>query len=131
MDRIERKAFDLISQYIQIFEQLIPIVVLKNTNSLKNVDKDKYGIMTAKYELFRLESVILSTGLQYYKNFEKELYRQKEQIDFLDEQANHKTSNQLLIDVASTKKNMVMLEHTLDVQERAFSQLLNDENFLR
>ena len=78
-----------------------------------------------------LESVILSTGLQCYKNFEKELYRQKEQIDFLDEQANHKTSNQLLIDVASTKKNMVMLEHTLDVQERAFSQLLNDENFLR
>lgn len=50
LDRIERKAFDLISQYIQIFEQLIPIVVLKNTNSLKNVDKDKYGIMTANYE---------------------------------------------------------------------------------
>ena len=78
-----------------------------------------------------LESVILSIGLQCYKNFEKELYRQKDQIDFLDEQANHKTSNQLLIDIASTEKNMVMLEHTLDVQERAFSQLLNDENFLQ
>ena len=77
-----------------------------------------------------LESIILNAGLISYKHFTKELKKQKETIDLLDYQANHRTSNQILIDVANTERDMVLLEHTIDTQELAFSHLLENKEFL-
>lgn len=77
-----------------------------------------------------LESIILNAGLISYKHFTRELKKQKETIDLLDYQANHRTSNQILIDVANTKRDMVLLEHTLDTQDLAFSHLLENKEFL-
>lgn len=76
------------------------------------------------------ENIIMSVGLLTYKHFTRELFKQKENIDYLDEQTEHRTSNEILINVTSTEKNMVMLEHTLDMQELAFSRLLEDRDFL-
>lgn len=47
---IERKAFKLITTFSNLYEQLIPVVALRNSNSLWRVDKEKYGIMTTSFE---------------------------------------------------------------------------------
>lgn len=47
---IEKKAFNLIESFAKIYEQLIPVIILKKTNNLENIDKEKYGIMTANFE---------------------------------------------------------------------------------
>ena len=49
-NNIEKKAFKLIDDFSKIYEQLIPIVALKNADVLNNVDKEKYGIMTTNFE---------------------------------------------------------------------------------
>lgn len=46
----ERKAFNLIESFAKIYEQLIPVIILKRANTLDRVDKEKYGIMTADFE---------------------------------------------------------------------------------
>ncbi len=78
-----------------------------------------------------LESIIMSVGLLAYQHFADELRRQKQTIDYLVNQADHKTSNEILINVANTERDMVMLEHTLDTQEQAFSKLLADRQFIK
>lgn len=47
---IERKAFNLIESFSGIYDQLIPVVALRNSDSLGNLDKEKYGIMTTNFE---------------------------------------------------------------------------------
>lgn len=47
---IEIKAFKLIEVFSKIYEQLIPVVALRNAGCLNNVDKEKYGIMTTNFE---------------------------------------------------------------------------------
>lgn len=49
-DNIQRKAFKLIDSFLAIYEQLIPIVALRNSQCLNNVDRKQYGIMTANFE---------------------------------------------------------------------------------
>jgi len=49
-DNLEKKAFKLIDIFIEIYEQLIPVVALRNSNCLGNVNKEKYGIMTTNFE---------------------------------------------------------------------------------
>lgn len=47
---IEKKAFNLIESFSAIYDQLIPVVALRNSNSLVNLNKEKYGIMTTNFE---------------------------------------------------------------------------------
>lgn len=47
---IEKKGFKLIDNFSKIYEQLIPIVALRNYNEIENIDKTEYGIMTANFE---------------------------------------------------------------------------------
>lgn len=47
---IERKSIKLIDLFSKVYEQLIPIVALKNANSLDNVDREEFGIMTANFD---------------------------------------------------------------------------------
>lgn len=50
LDSIEKKAFKLIDDFLKIYEQLVPIVALRNDSCIDNVDKDKYGIMTTNFD---------------------------------------------------------------------------------
>ncbi len=77
-----------------------------------------------------LESVIAKTGLIAYKNFAIELERQKKRIDDFHKLAITSTSNEVLISVADTERDMVMLQHTIETQEIAFDRLLEDEAFI-
>ena len=47
---IEKKSFKLIDDFSKIYEQLIPVIALRNSESLRNVDKEKYGIMTTNFD---------------------------------------------------------------------------------
>ena len=49
-NNIEKKAFKLVEAFSKIYEQLIPVVALRNTESLSTVDKEIYGIMTTNFE---------------------------------------------------------------------------------
>lgn len=49
-DKIEKKAITLIDLFSQIYEQLIPIVALRISETYDNIDQNKYGIMTTNYE---------------------------------------------------------------------------------
>lgn len=49
-NNIEKKAFKLIDSFSKIYEQLIPVVALRNAGCLSNVDTEKYGIMTTNFE---------------------------------------------------------------------------------
>lgn len=77
-----------------------------------------------------LESVIVHIGLLAYKNFAIELERQKRRIDDFHKLAISSTSNRVLISVADTERDMVMLQHTLETQEIAFEKLLEDKIFI-
>lgn len=78
-----------------------------------------------------LESIILKTGLLAYKNFAIELEKQKKKIDNLHKLALDSTSNDVLIMVADTERDMVMLQHSIETQEFAFEKLLDDEVFIK
>lgn len=47
---IETKGFKLIELFAKVYEQLIPVVALKNGDCFENIDKNKYGIMTANFD---------------------------------------------------------------------------------
>ena len=47
---IEAKGFKLIELLAKVYEQLIPVVALKNGGCLENVDKNQFGIMTANFD---------------------------------------------------------------------------------
>ena len=47
---IEKKGFKLIELFAKVYEQLIPVVALKNGDCLGNVDKEEFGIMTANFD---------------------------------------------------------------------------------
>ena len=77
-----------------------------------------------------LEAFIINMGLLTYKNFTYELDQQKKKIDDLHKLAIHSTSNEVLINVANTERDMVMLQHTIETQEIAFKKLLEDKIFI-
>lgn len=47
---IEKKGVKLIELFAKVYEQLIPVIALKNGGCLENVDKKQYGIMTANFD---------------------------------------------------------------------------------
>lgn len=93
-----------------------------------NLDEEVF--QEKKDHIDSLESLLMNVGLLSYKHFTEELRKQKRTIDGLHDQANHQTSNKVLNAVAETERDMVMLEHTLDTQEEAFTILLKNETFL-
>lgn len=50
LDEIEKKAFKFVDAFSNIYEQLIPVVALRNADCLGNVDYEKYGIMTTNFD---------------------------------------------------------------------------------
>ena len=53
-----------------------------------------------------------------------------EKIDYLNKQANHQTNNKILNEVTQTEQNLVILEHTIESQEIAVSNLIDHSSFL-
>ena len=53
-----------------------------------------------------------------------------EKIDYLNKQANHQTNNKILNEVTQTEQNLVILEHTIESQEVAVSNLIDHSSFL-
>lgn len=77
-----------------------------------------------------LQSILVNAGLISYTNFADELQKQKRVIDELNRRAVNTTNRGVLIGVSDTERNMVMLQHTIDTQEQAFTKLLEDEEFI-
>ena len=46
----EKKAFSLLAQFAKIYDQLVPVVALQRGGVLNEIDKSKYGIMTANFK---------------------------------------------------------------------------------
>lgn len=81
-DLMEKKSLNLISLFSNVYEQLIPVVALKNSDNLDNLDKEIYGIMTTNYNnltdfyaksyewiLDNLDLVIALNNIKYRKNY--------------------------------------------------------------
>lgn len=49
-DSIEKKGLELIKDFGKIYTQLIPVVVLRNSNGFEKLDKNQFGIVTANFE---------------------------------------------------------------------------------
>lgn len=81
-------------------------------------------------KLDSLQSILLNAGLLSYMNFFEELKKQKEVIDELNKKAINTTERSVLVEVSDTERNLVMLQHTLDTQESAFTKLLDNESFI-
>lgn len=47
---IEKKGLELIEDFGKIYTQLIPVVVLRNSNGFEKLDKNQFGIVTANFE---------------------------------------------------------------------------------
>lgn len=77
-----------------------------------------------------LQSILVNAGLISYTNFADELHKQKRVIDELNRRAVNTTNRSVLIGVSDIERNMVMLQHTIDTQEQAFTKLLEDEEFI-
>lgn len=98
--------------------------------------KDGYSILydqlvsTYSDEINTIEDFLMYTILLSYVNFTRELEFHKQKINFLNTQANHQTSNQILNEVTQTEQNLVILEHTIETQEIAIDNLLDDEDFI-
>ena len=50
-NEIEKRFIELIKHFTKIYEQIIPVVSLKNANCIDNVDKDQFGITTADFNM--------------------------------------------------------------------------------
>lgn len=77
-----------------------------------------------------LESIIAKTGLLTYKSFASELDKQNKKINELHRSAPSSTSNKILIKVADTERDMVMLQHAIENQVIAFEKLFANEGFI-
>ena len=87
-------------------------------------------ISTYEDEISTIEKFLMYSILLSYVNFTKELKNHQTKIDYLNNKANHKTSNQILSDVTQTEQNLVILEHTIETQEYAINNLLIDNLFI-
>lgn len=90
-------------------------------------------LLFQKYEeqLDTLESILVYIGLIVYGNHTDELRKQKHTIDVLNGQSNQTTKRKILIEIAETERNLVILEHTIEAQESAYSTLLDNEQFIQ
>lgn len=49
-NKFEQKTFTLIEKFSKIYDQLIPVVALRNAGSIDRIDKTSQGIMTANFD---------------------------------------------------------------------------------
>lgn len=92
-----------------------------------HLDEELYN--EKKTTIYSLAELILEFGLKVYKKFVQELDKQKRTIDRLNAQAVHTTDQEVLVELADTERNLVMLEHTLKIQEKCFNDLLEYDHF--
>lgn len=99
---------------------------------IKESYSDLYNQLVSTYleKIDTVEDFIMYTILLSYVNFTRELEFHKQKIDYLNKQANHQTSNQILSEVTHTEQNLVILEHTIETQEIAINHLLDDDQFI-
>lgn len=50
LNKMEKKAFQLIDLFSTIYEQIIPVVLLENNNAYQKLNKEENGIMTANFD---------------------------------------------------------------------------------
>lgn len=48
--KFEQKTFTLIDKFSKIYDQLVPVISLRNTGAINSIDKDSQGIMTANFD---------------------------------------------------------------------------------
>lgn len=58
LTNVEKKLYSLITDFFNMYEQLIPVVYLENSKTFNNLDKQNYGVMTGN----------VSELLQFYAN---------------------------------------------------------------
>lgn len=92
---------------------------------------DEKMLQYKEEEIESLESIIMIVGLLAYKNFTAELNKQKVNIDDLNGLAEKSTSKKVLVELANTEKDMVMLQHTIETQESSFNRLLEEDYFIQ
>lgn len=102
---IETKGFKLIELFAKVYEQLIPVVALKNGDCLGNVDKNKFGIMTANFDeltdfyaksyewIFDNLKVILGLNNIFVRNDSTKCVNGKSYQDFIRESNGNKMRN--------------------------------------
>lgn len=102
---IETKGFKLIELFAKVYEQLIPVVALKNGDCLGNVDKNQFGIMTANFDeltdfyaksyewIFDNLKVILGLNNIFVRNDSTKCVNSKSYQDFIKESNGNKMKN--------------------------------------
>lgn len=102
---IEIKGFKLIELFAKIYEQLIPVIALKNGDCLENVDKNQFGIMTANFDeltdfyaksyewIFDNLKVILGLNNIFVRNDSTKCANGKTYQDFIRESNGNKMKN--------------------------------------
>lgn len=104
-DSLERKGFKLIESFAKVYEQLIPVIALKNGDCLENVDKNQFGIMTANFDeltdfyaksyewIFDNLKVILGLNNIFVRNDSTKCVNGKSYQDFMGESNGNKMKN--------------------------------------
>lgn len=102
---IEAKGFKLIELFAKVYEQLIPVIALKNGDCLGNVDKNQFGIMTANFDeltdfyaksyewIFDNLNVILALNNIFVRNNSTKCVNGKTYQDFIRESNGNKMKN--------------------------------------
>lgn len=102
---IETKGFKLIELFAKVYEQLIPVIALKNGDCLGNVDKNQFGIMTANFDeltdfyaksyewIFDNLKVILALNNIFVRNDSTKCVNGKNYQDFIRESNGNKMKN--------------------------------------
>ncbi|MCI3860256.1 SEC-C metal-binding domain-containing protein [Lactococcus garvieae] len=49
-NKFEQKTFILIDKFSKIYDQLVPVIALRNTGEIAHINKDSLGIMTANFD---------------------------------------------------------------------------------
>ncbi|WP_099203903.1 YecA family protein [Scatolibacter rhodanostii] len=102
---IEKKGIKLVELFAKVYEQLIPVVALKNGGCFENVDKEKYGIMTANFDeltdfyaksyewILDNISVVLGLNNIYVRNDSSQCINGKAYKDFIKESNGNRIKN--------------------------------------
>lgn len=102
---IETKGFKLIELFAKVYEQLIPVIALKNGDCLGKVDKNQFGIMTANFDeladfyaksyewIFDNLKVILGLNNIFVRNDSTKCVNGKTYQDFIRESNGNKMKN--------------------------------------
>lgn len=104
-NNIEAKGFKLIELFAKVYEQLIPVIALKNGDCFENVDKDQFGIMTANFDeltdfyaksyewIFDNLKMILGLNNIFVRNDSAKCVNGKTYQDFIGESNGNKMNN--------------------------------------